>query len=382
MVGRPPLPIGTAGAVRFYATGSGWRARTLFRDYDGGTRPLLRAGRTKAEAERRLKEAVRDRVYLGGAADLTPDSAVLAVAERWVAELTAAGRAPRTIEQYEYNIDRCLKPGVGQLRVRELTTGLADRYVRAVEAKHGAATAKMSRSVLSGVCGLACRLDLLTANPVREVGKISTKPKRAATALDVATVRELRIWLTYDDRAIARDLPELVGFLLGTGVRIGEAIATQWRDVDLAAATIAVAANIVRIKGKGLIRQVEESSKLTVRRLDAPAGLITILRARRERLHPDPADPVFPAVRGGWRDPSNTGADLRDFLTWAGFEGLTSHLIGRKTVASRFDATGQSARAAADQLGHTRPSMTQDRYYGRRAQTNAAEVLAAFFDDL
>ena len=39
------------------------------------TRPLLRAGRTKAEAERRLKEAVRDRVYLGGAADLTPDSA-------------------------------------------------------------------------------------------------------------------------------------------------------------------------------------------------------------------------------------------------------------------------------------------------------------------
>ena len=45
-------------------------------------------------------------------------------------------------------------------------------------------------------------------------------------------------------------------------------------------------------------------------------------------------------------------------------------------------ATGQSARAAADQLGHTRPSMTQDRYYGRRAETNAAEVLAAFFEEL
>jgi hypothetical protein len=38
---------------------------------------------------------------------------------------------------------------------------------RAVETKHGAATAKMSRSVLSGVCGLACRLDLLTVVPVR-----------------------------------------------------------------------------------------------------------------------------------------------------------------------------------------------------------------------
>jgi integrase len=51
-------------------------------------------------------------------------------------------------------------------------------------------------------------------------------------------------------------------------------------------------------------------------------------------------------------------------------------------VAARFDATGQYARAAADQLGHTHPSMTRDRYNGRHAQTNAADVLAAFFDDL
>lgn len=382
MAGRPPLSIGTAGAVRYYVTDSGWRARTLFRDYDGATRPILRAGRTKAEAGRRLKEAVRDRVYLGGGADLTADSPMIAVAERWIAELKAAGKAPRTIEQYEYNIERNLKPGVGELRVRELTTGIADRYLRAVEAKRGAATAKMSRSVLSGVCGLACRLDLLTTNPVREVGKISTKPKRTATALNVETVRDLRIWLTYDDKAIARDLPDLIHFLLGTGVRIGEAIAVQWCDLDLDAGKIAIVANIVRVKGVGLIRQVDESSKLTVRRLDAPDGLIAMLRARRERIRHGDDDPVFPAVRGGWRDPSNTGADLRDFLKWSGFEGLTSHLIGRKTVASRFDATGQSARAAADQLGHTRPSMTQDRYYGRRAETNAAVVLAAFFEEL
>jgi integrase len=382
MAGRPPLPIGTAGAVRYYQTDSGWRARTLFRDYDGATRPLLRAGRTKAEAGRRLKEAIRDRVHLGGGAGLTADSPMLAVAERWIAELKAAGKAPRTIEQYEYNIERNLEPGIGELRVREMTTGLANRYLRAVEAKRGAATAKMSRSVLSGVCGLACRLDILATNPVREVGKISTKPKRPATALDVSTVRDLRIWLTYDDKAIARDLPDLIHFLLGTGARIGEAIAGQWRDLDLDAGTIAIVANIVRVKGVGLIRQVDESSKLTVRRLDAPEGLIAMLRARRERIRHGDDDPVFPAVRGGWRDPSNTGADLRDFLKWAGFEGLTSHLIGRKTVASRFDATGQSARAAADQLGHTRPSMTQDRYYGRRAETNAATVLAAFFEEI
>jgi integrase len=42
------------------------------------------------------------------------------------------------------------------------------------------------------------------------------------------------------------------------------------------------------------------------------------------------------------------------------------------------DDAGLSARAAADQLGHARVSMTQDFYFGRRvARTGAADVLAA-----
>jgi integrase len=99
-------------------------------------------------------------------------------------------------------------------------------------------------------------------------------------------------------------------------------------------------------------------------------------------VQPAGENPVFPAMRGGWRDPSNTQADLRGFLSWRGFEGMTFDLIGRKTVASRFAATGRSARAAADQLGHSRPSMTQDRYFGRYVQNNARTVLRAFFDEL
>ena len=39
----------------------------------------------------------------------------------------------------------------------------------------------------------------------------------------------------------------------------------------------------------------------------------------------------------------------------------------RKTVATLLDAGGLSARIIADQLGHSRISMTQDVYLGRRA---------------
>jgi integrase len=57
--------------------------------------------------------------------------------------------------------------------------------------------------------------------------------------------------------------------------------------------------------------------------------------------------------------------------------GWTSHTF-RRTVATLMDQSGLSARAAADQLGHSHPSLTQDVYYGRRiASTGAAEVLEA-----
>ena len=88
-------------------------------------------------------------------------------------------------------------------------------------------------------------------------------------------------------------------------------------------------------------------------------------------------DPVFPAPLGSLRDPSNTQADLRDAFGAAGFEWVTSHVL-RKTVATLIDQAGLSARAAADQLGHAKPSMTSDKYFGRGiTDTGAADVLEA-----
>jgi len=63
----------------------------------------------------------------------------------------------------------------------------------------------------------------------------------------------------------------------------------------------------------------------------------------------------------------------------AGFDGVTSHYF-RKTVATLMDEAGLSARAAADQLGHAKPSLTTDIYMGRRKRaTGAAEVLEDLF---
>jgi integrase len=60
---------------------------------------------------------------------------------------------------------------------------------------------------------------------------------------------------------------------------------------------------------------------------------------------------------------------------------VTSHSF-RKTVATLIDDEGLSARIGADQLGHAKVSMTQDKYMSRgRVQTQVAELLDRTIND-
>lgn len=374
-MGRPPLVLGTAGHLRLYKTASGYRARILFRDYDGVTRHVERSGRTKNAAEQALTKALRDRVRADQDDAITPDSRLSVVAEQWYAALAEQDRSPSTLQAYRDRLDRQILAALGEVRLRELTVGLVDRHLTAVKAKHGSALAKMTKSVLSGVCGLATRLDALDANPCRDVARISTKPKKPRAVLSIEQVRAIRTWLAENKKAKERDLPDLVAFMAATGLRIGEACAVGWEDVDLDAATVEVTGTVLRLKGQGLINKPAPKSAAGERTLELPSWCVTMLRRR----HTDGATgPVFPApLSKGLRDPSNTRHGLREAFDEMGLPGVTSHAF-RRTVATLMDEGGLSARAAADQLGHAKPSMTTDVYYGRKIRkTGAAELLEA-----
>jgi integrase len=76
-------------------------------------------------------------------------------------------------------------------------------------------------------------------------------------------------------------------------------------------------------------------------------------------------DVVFPSQRGHLRDKSNTNADMREAIDPLGFGWVTSHTF-RKTAATLLNDGGLTVREVADQLGHSRVSLTQHVYFGRR----------------
>src|SRR4051794_3850472 len=372
---RPPMSLGTSGVIRTYRTRVGWRARTTYRDFDGVTREVQRHGRTEAMAKRALAEALRDRARYDGSAEIRPDMRVVALAETWFQSMQDGDRSATTLAQYRYRLDHQVIPALGELRVRELTAGTLDRHLTAIGKKHGAATAKTVRTVLSGMCGLAARHDALERNPVRDAGQIKNGAKKAPRALTGAEARQLLALLTYDDKAVRRDLPDLVAFMVSTGCRVGEACAIRWSDVDFDRHLVAITGTVTRVNGTGLTVSRTKSAASN-RLLRLPEWLLEMLRIRMSRF-PQSDDPVFPASLGGLRDPSNTQADLREAFAAAGFGYITSHAL-RKTAATLLDAAGLSAREIADQLGHSKPSLTQDVYMGRKvASTRAANVFEA-----
>lgn len=373
-MGRPPLTLGTNGDIRVYPLGDGYQARTKVRDFDGRTRQVSRVGKTKGAAKQALQHAVKNR-YVGQQGDITPDTKVDVVAELWWEEFLKGNPSPNTVRLYRDRIDNQIIPSLGGLRVRELTVGVCDRHIQTVVEKNGPGLARTLKAVLSGICKHAAKHDALDRNPVRDVGKVSQpNVSKNVVALTAEHAIDLRSKYRVDPQANSRDLPDLLDFMLATGLRIGEACAIEWDDLDLEGGTVAVGqAMVVRERGKGLYIRYESSNKLRKRVLELPDWMVDILRVRRELVIG--TNLVFPSQKGQLRDPSNTSRDVKDAFTEAGYGWATSHIF-RKTVATLMDESGLPARAAADQLGHAKVAMTQNNYYGRlRGSTGAKDVL-------
>ena len=77
-----------------------WRARARFCDVDGATRPVERAGATRAAANNNLRTALRDRQWSAPGGEITSDATVRAVAAVWLRELDESDRAIRTKVTY------------------------------------------------------------------------------------------------------------------------------------------------------------------------------------------------------------------------------------------------------------------------------------------
>jgi integrase len=366
------LQIGEHGDISYRARGERVTASLYYRRHDGRRRRIEATADTRTAARRKALAILEERMTDGAPSGYSSGTTFADVAQDWLSqldELVETGRrSPSTVALYRHALARHVLPSVGRLRLNELTPARLDHFLRLKRRQSGYSTAKLCRAILSGVCGVAVRRDALRVNPVRDVASLETYGEREARALTIVEIHEWLAILDGDEFARRKDLPGLARFLLGTGCRLGEAVGVHWEDVDLERQILHVRRTILRVRGQGLIAK-RPKSRAGERTLRLPLWLVAMLRERRESA-PNRL-PVFPDVLGGYRDRNNIEKDFRKVRDGTAFEWVVPHTY-RKTVATLLDAGGLSARTIADQLGHSRISMTQDVYMGRRAVDEAA----------
>lgn len=273
--------------------------------------------------------------------------------------------APKSVDTYAATLDK-VRPRLADIRVSEATPGLLDEILRGIRRDHGATRERHTKVALNAVLTDAVLAGVIVANPVRELGRRRQRKSdvKGAPALGVDQVRALLKAIDKSEVCAAKDLRDAVVLLAATGLRRSELLALRWQDVDLTGRVLTVAGSVVRLKGVGLIRQ-DTTKGGGARSVPLPQFAVDALHRRKgEQQRPDAAGVIFPSSAGTFRDPDNFGKQWREVRDSLGLPDVSSHSF-RKTVATLIDDSGLSARIGADQLGHARPSMTQDVYMSR-----------------
>ncbi|OYN81699.1 site-specific integrase [Mycolicibacterium sphagni] len=386
--GRPPLRIGQHGKISRTYLGSGiWMARCRYRDADGVTRIVERRGHPDEFdkhgklAEDALIEALAKRQTPGAPGQISLDTKVSVLVEAHLEMLAEAGKSPSTMTTYR-SAARKLAKFSDALRVGDATPGRLAAVIRSMRAAHGANMARHGRTLLRGALQIAVLDDVLGRNPVAEVGRIhSDRKPQGAPALDAEQLRDLLAALRESQACWDADLVDPITMLAATGLRRSELLALRWEDYDEAARTIAVSGKIARLPGEGLKRLDSGKTESSQRVVALPGFAVSMLAERRGRAFWGEQTMLFPSSAGGWRDLDNFDKQWRRVRDDLGVPEVTSHSF-RKSVATLIDDAGLSARIGADQLGHAKVSMTQDRYMQRgKVHTEVADVLDRAISD-
>lgn len=380
---RPPLEVGKYGNISTSSNGRLVTARARVRFFDDRVRQVSASGTTERAAETALKRKIK-KLLFDDSSPITARTPVREVAEMWHQDKKNSGLAYRTIERQRDILDRFVLRRIGSLPIGEATTGKLDRLVKDIQQSTGAATAKMLRSALNGIFGLATRYDAITHNPVLGVETPKTR-KATVRALSPEEYRQVREIvadycrpLTLEERRIRAQshhvhgiggadkstvLLDVMDFLIGTGVRSSEVLAVTWDRVFLDAPVpyVQIDRTVVRREGEGLI--IQEGTKTgDVRRLALPTPVVDMM-VRRRGTETGRRGPVFTSVRGTLIEPANMRSQMRKALRDTPYAWVTQKTL-RKSVATALNFEAGPLFAAA-QLGHVSDSVTRQFYIER-----------------
>lgn len=282
----------------------------------------------------------------------------------WLENIVRSRVREATFDGYKGIVEYYLLPAIGSERLCDLRPEHIQRFYGSLQRKGlSSRTVRYAHSVLSSALNHAEMQGMIFHNPCKKC----QLPKKHQTEMKYFTPDQVRQFLgaANDSKLFA-----LFALAIETGMRPGEYLALQWKDIDFDNMSLAVRRTVKVKKGGGFYFSTPKTAKSN-RPLTISAELLEALKVhRKEQLESKMQirdvyrenGLVFPNEIG---DPLLIG-NLRKryfdkIVEKAGLPKIRLYDL-RHTSATMLLSEGEHPKVVAERLGHASTNLTLDTY--------------------
>ncbi len=338
---------------------------TIFELPDGGWRGMATvAGKRRSvrgKTRREVQQKLRDMVVSAEKGILPPleKPTLRQWMERWLVDVVSRHRTANTYRCYEQIARIHVLPALGHLKLTDLQPAHLRKLYSDLDA--GGLSPAMVQRVHATV-RRALKLALDDNLVARNVATAAAPPAPKRKEMKVLTPEQARTLLV---AARGSRIEALLALAVATGMRQGELLGLQWKDVNFEAGTLHVQRQLTRYKMFSAPKTAQGR-----RTIHLPAFAAVSLREHRARQ-------IEERLRAGsgWVDldlvfPTSTGRPLgaRDVLKMfkaalrrAGLPDVRFHDI-RHSAATMMLLQGENIKVVQSRLGHATAQITLDVY--------------------
>jgi len=275
---------------------------------------------------------------------------------KWLTGIKTSVRSS-TFKSYSGITWRYLVPAIGGIPMAKLSPQHLQVMIEDLEAKHvPPRTRQYTYAVLHAALEHGMRMGIVNRN----VSDAIPRPRIARRSMSVLDAAQVEAFLT---AARADKFYALYVLAIMTGMRFGELLALQWRDIDLKSSTIYVRHTLQDLGGK--LKLQEPKSARGRRRIDLPPAAVRAVQEHRQRVstrYRRLSPWVFCDRRGGpLRQGNVTRRSFKKILKVAGLRPIRFHDL-RHTAATLLLAAGVHPKVVQERLGHASVALTLDTY--------------------
>lgn len=350
------------GSISQLPDGRWWARITVGKNEQGKQQRKAFYGSSRKEVKAKLDAYIKEEQQENLDADvLTVESWLTA----WMQDYYKPSVRPST---YRANQDhaRChIIPELGAYPLKDLSVDAVQKMINDMAAKGLTGTVRKTLSLLRRCLEQALQNDLIRKNVAKETVLPTLEEKRGQALTRDEQLKFIRM-------ARHSYLGKIFILILATGLRSGEALALQWRDIDFDRATLRVQRTQVKYgpDGQSALSTNAPKTKDSARVIPLLPQIVTMLRGVQEEqndlqeaLGLEFSDGyVFCRETGEMIGHSSADYAVREILKKSGINRSYSMHSLRHSFATRCLENGVPIKVVQEFLGHSSIEMTCDLY--------------------